>query len=764
MVESVSLNETRGQRTLYLALISGLLIAFGIPIVDSLLIGLIVFLLSLSGIMLFAISNEYGDYWTRGAIGFLGMTVMTACAHQLFLDSLGALTWIIVPSISFLVGFRRLRLISHKTTVGQQLRTNTDDVFLLIACILLVLAPIYLWTFFGALIALLISLLLKRSALIRANMLIGLCIISAFFLLVRLAVMLLVRDGWADFRWGIDESLALSKSVFKFGILDNIYAAGHPLSYQWLNFSVMGMVDTVNSGDLFQTSSKSIWVIGGFLVILTGRGIVLHSCREHQLRDPALVVLAILSSLPLTPVSTTLLNISAGGVSSAYLLAFLYCVLRFGRSNLVRHSFLIVVLALGSVAIRSVHLILVVPLVFYCAVNDLGRVRKLSPCIHILGLGVIMGYYFLLLPSSDGTGLNWSPFKFDFVTDIGYESLQHFPRLLLGLMIIAILLILPAVSLKFLSGESILLRFFLFGVLLIGASLTVLTSRTSYGELHFIQVPLIALMPFSAIAIGSSVQVGSTKRDTQSLAQLLIVLVLSLGFSTIFGRLLVMGHAEFAYFYFGHFLGLVFVVATTVGTLAKLQKPSRVIQTFRGSLAVLLVFQFAFIAVAGHYRILMRPIDANSLRPTELSAIGEWSRSNLPQDSVLVTNLFFGGLEDSQLPPDPCPKEAPKLDNNVVDAAINGGYYLPAAIIQRRFIALGPEYGFIAYPQYRRNAVVFSLEVACGIKLGTPPTGTPIPTHVLRYSTDGEPTNNSRQYGLLFHTTHLYVYKIEKTD
>lgn len=759
----MNLKEIREEGSLYLSLISGFLVAFGLPIIDSLLIGLIVSLLSLSGITLFAISSEYGDFWTRGALGFLGMTFMTACAHQLFLESIGALTWIFFPSLAFLLGSKNKMFSKHRETFSLKQQTKIDEVFLLIACIFLVLAPIFVWTLFGAIIALLMSHILRKFETLRCSMPFSLCIVASFFLLVRFAVMTFVRSGWSDFRWGIDESLALSKSVFNFGIFDNIYAAGHPLSYQWLNFSIIGIFDMMNHGDLFQTTSRSIWVIGGILVLLGGRAIVLHSCYQHQLKDVAVVFLAILSSLPLTPVSTTLLNISAGGIASAYLLAFLYCVLRFGKSDRVFHSLFIVALALGALAIRSVHLIFTAPVLFYCAVNDLRKIRTLPKCIHVLGLGAMIGYYLLFLPSSEGTGLEWAPFRFDFIADIGYERFHQFPRQLLGLTIIAILLFLPALSLRFLSGESIFLRFSLTGVLLIGSVLTVLTSRTSYGELHFVQVPLIALWPFMALFIASLVKIKNTRFGIQPLALSVAFLATSIGFSVMFGKYLVMGRADSAYFYLGHLLGLALVIAVILSMIPKLQRPLQVNRTIRCSVAALVVFQFAFIAVVGHYRTLMRPIDATSLRPTELSEIGNWSRSNLPQESILATNLFLGGPDDKQQPPDLCPTESNRLDSYVVDVAVRGGFYLPAAIIQRRFVALGPEYGFIAYPQYRRDAVLFSLEVACGIKLGIPPGTTPRPTHVLRYSADGKPNDRNRKYRLLFNTKHLYVYAINET-
>ena len=246
---------------------------------------------------------------------------------------------------------------------------------------------------------------------------------------------------------------------------------------------------------------------------------------------------------------------------------------------------------------------------------------------------------------------------------------------------------------------------------------------------------------------------STTKNRILLLASILLI-CLSLYF---YGTKIVNLHSDRPYMYLGHLVGTLMVTGFFVGR--RLWQPSPAHRKF---FLYLLLLQFGIASLLGHYRTLMKPIESEVLRPDGLVEVGNWVRSNTPKTVVFATNIFISDPV-TLAPIDPCPNEINELSDQLIQSLEHGSIYLPAAHIQRRFLAIGPEYAFIFYPQHRFAAIKDSLIISCGFNQGRI-AGQSLPVdYVLRYEDSPGKFVPPATFTKVFSSGRYSVYRISDT-
>jgi hypothetical protein len=88
---------------------------------------------------------------------------------------------------------------------------------------------------------------------------------------------------------------------------------------------------------------------------------------------------------------------------------------------------------------------------------------------------------------------------------------------------------------------------------------------------------------------------------------------------------------------------------------------------------------------------------------------------------------------------------------------------LPAAHIQRRFLAIGPEYAFIFHPQHRFAAIKDSLVISCGFNVERGERQTHMVDYVLRYEDSPERFVPPTTFKKVFSSSGYSVYRVSGT-
>jgi hypothetical protein len=733
------------------------LVSSGIRWLDSLGLTILLGAFVVSGLKLTRSLIGLIDEISRGLIGFFLVMVISGVISQLLTPKLsGIVSWLIFPLIVLLIAFIRFPFQDRdhvfRIDSKSSIRTTTQ-----LICTFLVLSPVFKWAFAPVIVLAGTEFLALFFYRRRSHKMSQLTAVVGTLLTPVISRQIQV-SGWSDFRWGIDEGVALAKSVFSFGIGDSIYAAGNPLKYQWLSLSFSGLLDQINSTDLFATSSRTIWIIGAFTLVLAGRLSINTLVAQENHRTWSLLLLAVSATIPLTPVAITLLNISAGGIQNGILITFSSLLLVFVKARDSRLLVPTCILGLGCVLIRSVHIEFVLISMMFLLHTCWKYGFRFRQLITVpVSTGLVLLYYFFFLPLGTEAGLSLAILKFDFVRDIGYESLNQLAVMTIGWLLVIVVIFLPIKAIFSLPDEFKILRLYLLIALLVGVASTLIFSRVSYGELHFLQVPLIALFPLVAtMLVGDGKMLGNNRTSALDKLGFSTVILLLCFFLMLFGTRFVSMRSDRSFMYLGHLIGVLLVV--TFG----LWPPSRQVSSVRRSVVLcLLLLQFGLTSIAGHYRTLMRPVQSEVLRPNGLTEVGNWVRSHIPQDAIFATNIFISD-PISSLPIDPCPKKNADLSDQLVQSLEHGSNYLPAAHIQRRFLAIGPEYGFIFYPERRFDAIRTSLEISCGFKEQVKDGSHGVVNYVLRYEGHLSNFDAPRYFTKLFASNGYAVYALSR--
>ena len=730
----------------------------GIELIDSLELTALIACFGITGLQLTLNLRGKVDELSRGLIGFFLAFIISVFTSQLLVQKLDSTaSWLVAPTLICLISVTRTLFSRQRTDSCCDVSSNVPIIRLLI-CIFVVLTPLFKWAFVSILLLSVTEFLAKylQDKQRKYNVL-G---VRALGVLLTPALSRVCQaSGWFNFRWGIDEGVALSKSVFSYGINDSIYAVGNPLKYQWLGLSFSGLLDRFNSTDLFATTAITIWIVGAFTLVLGGRLTINTFVSGKDQREGSILLLAISATVPLTPVAITLLNISAGGIQCGMLITFTSLLFVFVKSKSSDLLISLCVLGFGCVLIRTVHIEFVLISLMFLVHSSLSYRLGFRKFLAVPAtVGLLLLYYVYFLPSGSSSGLVLEILKFQFVRDIGYESSAQWLVTIIGLSLVLVIIFFPIRAIYWLKGDFRILRIYLLISLLTGVATSLLFSRVSYGELHFLQVPIVALFPLVATMFEVKFRIledsfSTTKNRILLLASILLI-CLSLYF---YGTKIVNLRSDRPYMYLGHLVGTLMVSSFFVGR--RLWQPSPAHRKF---FLYLLLLQFGIASLLGHYRTLMKPIDSEVLRPDGLVEVGNWVRSNTPKTVVFATNIFISDPVTLN-PIDPCPNEINELSDQLIQSLEHGTIYLPAAHIQRRFLAIGPEYAFIFYPQHRFAAIKDSLIISCGFNQGRI-AGQSLPVdYVLRYDDSPGKFVPPSTFTKVFSSSGYSVYRISDT-
>lgn len=730
----------------------------GIKLIDSLELTVLIVCFGVTGLQLTHNLRGKVDELSRGLIGFFLAVIISGLTNQLLVSRLdGTVSWLLAPTLVCLISVIRALFWRKRTDSECDVASNVPIIRLLI-CIFVVLTPIFKWAFVPILL-LSVTEFLARYLQERQRKYGVLGVRAVGVLLTPALSRVCQASGWFNFRWGIDEGVALSKSVFSYGINDNIYAVGNPLKYQWLGLSFSGLLDRFNSTDLFATTAITIWIVGAFTLVLGGRLTIHTFVSGKDQREGSILLLAISATVPLTPVAITLLNISAGGIQCGMLITFTSLLFVFVKKKSSDLLISLSLLGFGCVLIRTVHIEFVLISFMFLVHSSLSYKLRFRKFVVVPAtVGLLLLYYVYFLPTGSSSGLVLEILKFQFVRDIGYESSAQWIVTIIGLLLVLVVIFFPIRAIYWLKDDFSLLRIYLLFSLLTGVASSLLLSRVSYGELHFLQVPIVALFPLVAsmyvVEFRIFENIFSSAQNRFWLSGLILLICLSV---YLFGIKIVNMRSDQPYMYLGHLVGTLLVIAYFICCRLWKSSPAR-----RSLFLLLLLLQFGIASLAGHYRTLMRPIESKVLRPAGLTEVGNWVRLNTPQNAVFATNIFISDPV-SLAPIDPCPNAINDLSDQLIQSLEHGSIYLPAAHIQRRFLAIGPEYAFIFHPQHRFAAIKDSLVISCGFNVERGERQTQMVDYVLRYEDSPERFVPPTTFTKVFSSSGYSVYRISGT-
>lgn len=539
--------------------------------------------------------------------------------------------------------------------------------------------------------------------------------------LVALAITRRPGDWWLP-GYGLDEIEYLSHAAFTYGPAMDVLAAGIPISYQWLNFATLGLLENAVGTTDFVVVTRFEFIAAAIWTAMLLWGLMREVLGTHRRSFAAAGVTCLISTVMFYPNPYSVFSLNHHSFAAAYLMAIPLSLVVWRRANFSWLSFIPVAACVHSML--AVKTAVAVPVAAAVAASALLFVvqRKWSVFTQLVILGLSLAFHLILsIKSSSGISIDLEqPFRF-----VGqFVSPNWGPRRsgVLGVAILAAL-----------SGLAILvlirwlwnphLRFV--GVvgstmLCSGLFFAVFSFRVSYTHLHLLQMSVVVLMPFSVIEVFGN----STARWVLShpLRAVLIVgpaiaaglaipllalpsspLNLSLGWAFSIGlgeRLTVIGAGA---------LCVLLAVAFLASAVLRRRSPKPSIT----GLMLLIVVTFSVTSGLTNTQLLSRMGLMNSgvaegqLGTADLRRATKWIEDNTDVSEILATNALFSTTHFK----DTCAFTAQDQATTLVENAEN--YHPPVVFAKRRFLAIIPAYASITSGRNLDDRVRASLLFAC---------------------------------------------------
>lgn len=590
---------------------------------------------------------------------------------------------------------------------------------------ILLLGQTWIWLQYPVIIAALLLLTVSFNSIPRSRALtaprLTIVLCGALFVLVAFAVLERPDDWWLP-GYGLDELEYLSHAAFTFGSSMDVLAAGIPISYQWLNFATLGLLENAVAVDDFVVVTQFEFVAAAFLTAMLVWGLMVEVLGPSKSSYAAAGVSCLLATAMFYPNAYSLFSLNHHSFAAAYLAAIPLSLVLWSRSHFTWLTLLPAACCIHSIlAVKTaVAVPLAAALATSAALFALRRNWKAFIQLAVLGLSLALHLSFSI-KSSSGVSIEINePFKF--VGQFATPTWGPKRSALLGAaLLVALSGLVGLVLLRWLSNPQ---RRFIGIVgstmLCSGLFFAIFSTRVSNTHLHLLQMSVVILMPFTVIeALESSTArwvFSSPLRAVLNIGPAIIASVaipllafpgspfeISLGWaiSTGFGeRLAVIGSVAFCVLLAGAFA----ISAATRLRFRHIGMSGLILLT---TITFSVTTGFANAQLLSRMGLMNSGVAEGQLGTSDLRLATQWIDENADTFDIVATNALFSTPEYR----DTCAYTAQEQSTTLVEKAEN--YHPPVVFAKRRFVAIIPAYASITSGRNLDDRVRASLLFAC---------------------------------------------------
>jgi hypothetical protein len=714
-------------------------LAAGVSLVSSLRLNLIFLVLGFGGYSLSRLIVGQLSQLSQLAIGVTVMIpIWTVLDQALRLVSLRFAALPLVGAFGFVAAFIhhvRQRRITNLIPACEAIGTNQVTILCLLAIILV--AQTWIWLILPGFVSLVVIAVLigKTSGDSVPSFTLRSGIVSCGAIAVALAWAILRRptDWWLP-GYGFDELEYLSNAAYFFGPAMDVHASGIPLSYQWLNFATLGLIEQAAGVGDFVVGTRVDFVVSGLLLALLVWGFMVDVLGNHRRALLAATIACLASTTMVYPNHYGLFGLNNRSFATVYLVAVPILVFVWARTLFRWSGFAPLLIVVH--ALLSVKTAVALPL---AAVLTVGAVvmlitRNWVALTQLVVLGTTLGINLLLrVKSTSGMAFDvrrpWS-FTKQFV---GYENWLNatalvnrdfiFISVFAAMMLVAMTGIIAVALIGWLQlTEMRSIGVVSLASLGVGYLSVIFSERVSETQLHFLQVTVVALIPVVVVdfirrtpqhrllpiqtigflpvltAIGTAIMI-----PVFAVPQSPVALSLPNRFQEGLPERLAV---------FGAIATCTVLVVTTIAAVTRRQVKSGLNRVDIVMCALLL---FSVTNGAVNWTVLpIQPIMRSGvvegqLGTPDLQSAAEWIVTNTDFDDVVASNAFF---TDPTLA-DTCAFSRDEQAGWLTENAENQNFFTPMVLTKRRFVAAAPNYGSLASGVDFEPRVRASLLYAC---------------------------------------------------
>lgn len=571
--------------------------------------------------------------------------------------------------------------------------SNSQLIFLVATSTVLLLAQHWFWIVTPACLALILVFVQSRLDKHFPTNSSRVAVLSSFLVLLTVALASLRRDNyWWLPKYGMDEFEYLSHGAYTWGRHLDVLASDISFGYQWFHFASAGLFETtVHSAD---------WVFGtriDFILSALLVGVcILALLTEMAVSRPWVLIATTLSTLISTPIfypnQFGLFTPNHRGLVAVLLIAAVLCAQAWINAQYSWKA--LVPMLLITFALAASKTVVLVPAAVAYAVVGIAfayqRAWKQLPKI-VAVFGVLLLTFLATVRSSSGLTFDASQpgrfistyLGFDFYTRSLWGSVKQ--QILLGSIVGVVLVGMSGLawvtSVQLWRSRNKGLSAALAATLSVGTLIAIFGSRLSDTHMHFLQVPVVASIPLSAVASHRVVQALWRDKNLWVLPLHLLSVVAGIGVTLTALQLdsyvFEVRHALVGSIVFVLLLG---ICSAYYSIFRQSRARGHRISLGGLMLSSLLVFS-ATLGAANWFTVPKRSLYTSGftqgqLGTQDLQFIASWISKNTKPEDILATNI---GL-DAESTQNVCPISA---------STPNDGYITLVTLLERRFVVTG---------------------------------------------------------------------------
>lgn len=523
--------------------------------------------------------------------------------------------------------------------------------------------------------------------------------------------------GWWLPKYGLDEMEYLSNAAFEWGPKMDVLAAGVRSGYQWFHFATNGLMEATSQSGDWVYSTRVDFVLSATLVALTVIAFFVESFQTNKQILLATTFAVSISTPLFYPNQFGLFAVNHRGLVAVFHISVLLAVVAWKKSQFAwRGLFPLFLLTFAYAASKTVS---VIPLAACLTVVGFVSIyRKLwNVLLQLVALAAgLLGALMSTVTSGSGLKIQLSePARF-YSTYFGYGeylaalggSLTEKIQLAIG--IITLLLGMSGLAwltiAVFLRNRSESLYGFALGFsLFLGIVVAVFGWRLSDTHMHFLQIPVIASIPLSAV-IATRTITGlnrAEKKPMQFLSGIsatagVTVVILSLGSTFNFS----INNFENRHTFIGSSMLCLVLALNLVWFFGARLRTGTTRKTNSKNLVVSSLVVFAIVLGVGNWFTLPRQslfksgVERGQLGTIMLQDVATWVNKNTQSSEIFATDIG--------LVPGGCTGVASKESDS---------YITVVTLLKRRFVIVGPGIAELVSGTDPTSRVVASVKYAC---------------------------------------------------
>lgn len=376
-------------------------LAAGVSLVGSLRLNLIFLVLGFSGYSLSRLILKQLGQLSQLAIGITVMIPIWTILDQILrLLSLRFAALPLIGTFGFLAAFIhhvRQQRITNLPPASEAIGTSQVAILCLLAIILV--AQTWIWLILPSFVSLVVIAVLigKNSGESVPSFTLRTGVVSCGAIAVALTVAILQRpaDWWLP-GYGLDEFELLSNAAYSFGPAMDVFASGIPLSYQWLNFATVGLIEQTAGVADFVVGTRVDFVVSGLLLALLVWGFMVDVLGNNRRALLAASVAGLASTTMVYPNHYGLFSLNNRSFGAVYLVAVPILAFAWTRTAFRWSGFVPLLVVVH--ALLSVKTAVALPL---AAILTVGAVimlitRNWAALTQLIVLGTTLGLNLLL--------------------------------------------------------------------------------------------------------------------------------------------------------------------------------------------------------------------------------------------------------------------------------------------------------------------------------------------------------------------------------